>query len=73
MSRTLTALVVTPAITYCTQDGTPYRADTTGIIHVEARHVTELVTTRAVATLATAATLGATAHKGAPLMLVVEA
>lgn len=73
MSRQLTALNVAAGVTYCTADGTPYRADWSGIVHVEAKHVTELVTTRAVATTTTAAQMGATHHKGAPLVLTVEA
>jgi len=43
MSRTLTALKVTPGITYTVpRDGSPYRADESGIIHVEAAHVAPL-------------------------------
>lgn len=73
MSRQLTAVSITAGLTVCTNDGTPYRADPSGIVHIEAKHVTELVTTRAVATLATAAQVGATVHRGAPLVLTVEA
>lgn len=73
MSRQLTALNMTAGVTYCTNDGTPYRADTSGIVHVEAKHVSELVTVRGVATTTTAAQMAATHHRGMPLVLTVEA
>ena len=70
MARTLTAMVSTPGVTVCTQDGTPYRPDTSGIVHVEAKHVAEL-TTRGNHS-AVSGEVGATAHKGTPLQLTVE-
>lgn len=70
MSQTLTAVVVLPAVTYCTTDGTPYRSDESGIVHVTAAHATELVN-RGVAAVATATQMGATKHKGSPLLIIV--
>lgn len=68
MSQTLTAVVVTPGVTYCSNDGVPYRADYSGIVHVTAAHAVEFVA-RGVASTATAAQVGATQHKGSPLTI----
>jgi hypothetical protein len=70
MSQTLTAVVVLPGVTYCSNDGVPYRSDESGIVHVTAAHAIELVA-RGVAAVATATQMGATKHKGSPLQIQV--
>lgn len=70
MSRTFTAVSGTPQVTYCTNDGTPYRTDAAGIVHVAAAHVTEL-TGRGLSqpTLSQLATAG---HRGETQTITVE-
>jgi hypothetical protein len=77
MTRTLTAMKVTPGVTYVTRDETPYRADWSGIVNVEAGHVSEMLamtapTNGSVPVQATATQVGSTHHSGAPLALQVE-
>lgn len=71
MSQTFTALSGTPAVTYCTRDGAPYRTDANGVVHVKSgAHVTEL-TGRGLSAL-TATQMAAKGHSGDPISLTVE-
>lgn len=70
MATSMTAMNLTPGVTVCTKDGTPYRPDWSGIVHVQTgAHVTEL--TARGATTATTADIHASFHKGASLVITV--
>lgn len=71
MARTWTAMKIPPQTTACTTDGTPYRSDWTGIVHVlSAGHVAELAV-RGFAVAFAADLRGH--HSGVPLIITTEA
>ena len=71
MARTWTAMKLPAQTTACTVDGTPYRSDWTGIVHVlSAGHVPELAA-RGYATAVASDLRGH--HSGVPLIITTEA
>jgi hypothetical protein len=64
VSRSFVAMKGTAQVTYCTQDGTPYRTDEYGIAYVLQAHQNEMLARSDALATATAAQLVAAGKSG---------